>query len=240
MVKAIRKSIFLITLAITVFMLAGCKKDKPGTTIYNVYAVDFYVNNNFYCTNHVFEGETLSKPEDPDLKKYNLESHVFLYWTYSGIEYNFSSPVDHSFRLDAFIEEPALLDIFTNSSITLENTSLELIENSLYKESICINSTESKFSRYFYLQNSKDFDVTFDFIISSASNYPISFYLRNFKDAQEENYKTLNEWTPKSITIEANTTVLFSIDWIMLEEMGDTDNITIKITLNNYKRAAIQ
>lgn len=236
MVKAFRNFFLLIAVILSIFTMLSCKKDS-GTTIYNVYSIDFYVNNQFYKNSHVFEGETVTKPDDPVLSKYSLESHVFLYWTYGGSEYNFSNPVDHSFRLDAFIEEPALLDIFANKADTLEKTSLEIIENSLFKESIYINSNESKYCRYFYLHNSENFDVKFDFDISSFNKYPIVFSLRNFQNNREEQYKSLEEFATQSILLEANTTVLFSIDWKMIDEISNPENILIKITLNNYKRA---
>lgn len=243
MVKAFRNSFLLIALVLSLFTLIGCKEDEGPSNVYKMYTVNFVVNGKTYYTDYVFEGKPVKQPEDPI-----LEGYKFLYWSYGGLQYDFSSPVEEAMNLQANLEECATLPLLDNSSDDkLEeyrfNATVDLIEESVKKTEGPL-SAGSEFSCYFYIHNTKNYDVTFNFTLSSQSEIidNLKFHFREVTNEEiGKTYQPIIAMQNVSLTIPAGHRIMFAIDWRIDLELTGTiiiKELKASLTFSNFKRAA--
>ena len=242
MVKSFRNFFLLIAVVITTLMISGCKKEQGQSGVYTMYTVKFIVNGETYYTDYVFEGKPVKEPNSPV-----LEGYKFLYWSYGGLQYDFNSPVEEAMNLHANLEECATLPLVDGvQDEKLEehkfNAKVDLLVDSVNKSNGVVASG-SEFSCYFYLHNTKNYDITFTFTLSSDSEIidNLKFHFREVKkETSGITYQSIKSMESIQITIPAGHRIMYSIDWKINLEMSSSviiKTLLCSIKLDNFKRA---
>ena len=242
MVKAFRNFFLLIAVILSIFTMSSCKKDNGQSNVFEMYTVNFIVNGKTYYTDYVFAGKPVKQPADPI-----LEGYKFLYWSYGGLKYDFSYPVEEPINLQANLEECVTLPILDNVEDQQINDHIFTAKVDLILESVKKTEGEiasgTEFSCYFYIHNSKTYDITFNFTTSSQAEIinDLKFHFREVKSEPSGiTYQPITGIKDIKITIPAGTRVMYAIDWkIDLKASGTViiKELQALITMNNFKRA---